>query len=278
MQPTTSIPAGTAWISRRSAVALHCWKRSYRDPQPLQIFEQGLGTDKACRSKSLQRVDAAPGSRERVRDDTSRCARTSQSQHPFYSRERFAHPILLALPAVSAVRDTIFCILGAPAARQVRSWMTKGGSICKSNTKLSTPTGFEKVKKTEDEVEKLTRAMKRSESLAILRNHIKYFRIDIAYKMQFSSWEALAGKLHHERRKPNKPTHALLETTLNTNHLSMKIWNEVKEVADAGIKEFHKGKDMDAKNVMELLNGKLLPDDLKHTKGSLERMLQFVEE
>ena len=135
-----------------------------------------------------------------------------------------------------------------------------------------------KSKKTEDEVEKLTKAMKRSESLAILRDHIKYFRIDIAYKMQFPSWQALADKLHHEHRKPSKPTHALLETTLNTNHLSMKIWNEVKEVADAGIKEFHKGKDMDAKNVMELLNGKLLPDDLKHTKGSLERMLQFVEE
>lgn len=120
--------------------------------------------------------------------------------------------------------------------------------------------------------------MKRSESLAILRDHIKYFRIDVAYKMQFSSWEALADKLHHEHKKPSKPTHALLETTLNTNHLSMKIWHDVKEVADAGNKRVSQRQRYGAKDVMELLNGKLLPDDLKHTKGSLKRMLQFVEE
>ena len=135
-----------------------------------------------------------------------------------------------------------------------------------------------KSNKAEDEVEKLTQASKRSESLAILRDHINYFRIDIAYKMHFSGWEALADKLHYERKKPSKPTHALLETTLRTNHLSMKVWNEVKEVADAGVKEFHKGNDSDAQDVMQLLNGKLLPDDLVHTKDSLEQMLQYVED
>ncbi len=135
-----------------------------------------------------------------------------------------------------------------------------------------------KSNKAEDEVEKLTKALKQSESLAILRNHIKYFRIDIAYKMQFSGWEALADKLHYERKKPSKPTHALLETTLKTNHLSMKVWNEVREVADAGNIEFHKGNDLDAKDVMQLLNGDLLPDDLVHTKDSLEQMLQYVED
>ena len=125
-----------------------------------------------------------------------------------------------------------------------------------------------KSNKAEDEVEKLTKALKRSESLAILRDHIEYFRIDIAYKMQFSGWEALADKLHYERTKPSKPTHALLKTTLKTNHLSMKVWNEVREVADAGNIEFHKGNDLDAKDVMQLLNGDLLPDDLVHTKDS----------
>lgn len=69
----------------------------------------------------------------------------------------------------------------------------------------------------------LTKALKRSESLAILHDHIKYFRIDIAYKMQLSSWEATADKLHYERKKPSKPTHALLETTLKTNRLSVKV-------------------------------------------------------
>lgn len=135
-----------------------------------------------------------------------------------------------------------------------------------------------KSNKAEDEVEKLTKALKRSESLAILRDHIKYFRIDIAYKMQFCGWEALADKLHYERKKPSKPTHALLETTLKTIHLSMKVWDEVKEVADAGIKEVHEGHDLDAKDVMQLLNVKLLPDDLVHTKDSLEQMLQYVQD
>ena len=135
-----------------------------------------------------------------------------------------------------------------------------------------------KSKKAEEEVEKLIRELKRSESLAILCDHIKSFRIDIAYKMQLSSWEALADKLHYERKKPSKPTHALLESTLKTNHLSMKVCNEVREVADPGIREFHKGKDMDTKDVMPLLSGDLLPDDLVHTKDSLEQMLQYVEE
>lgn len=134
-----------------------------------------------------------------------------------------------------------------------------------------------KSNKAEDEVEKLSKALKRSESLSILRDHIKDFRIDIAYKMQFPSWQALADRLHYERKKPSKPTHALLETTLKTNHLSMKVWNEVREVADAGIRKFHKGNDLDAKDVMQLLNGNLLPDDLVHTKDSLEQMLQYVE-
>ena len=134
-----------------------------------------------------------------------------------------------------------------------------------------------KSNKAEDEVEKLSKASKRSESLAVLRNHIKDFRIDIAYKMQFPAWEALADRLHYERKKPSKQAHALLETALKTNHLSMKVWNEVREVADAGIREFHKGDDLDAKGVMQLLNGNLLPRDLVHTKDSLEQMLQYVE-
>lgn len=127
-------------------------------------------------------------------------------------------------------------------------------------------------------MKKLTKALKRSESLAILRDHIKDFRIDIAYKMQFCSWAALADKLHHEHKKRSRPTHVLLETTLKNNHLSMKVWNEVREVADAGIKEFYQGNDLDAEDVMQLLNNKLLPDDLVHTKASLEQMLQCVAE
>lgn len=135
-----------------------------------------------------------------------------------------------------------------------------------------------KSKNAKDEVEKLTKALKRSRSLAVVHEHIKYFRIDIAYKMHFSSWEALADKLHYERKKASKQIHALLETTLNNNHLSMKVWNEVNEVAEAGINEFHQGNDLDAKDVMQLLNGELLPDDLVHTKDSLEQMLLYVDE
>ena len=47
--------------------------------------------------------------------------------------------------------------------------------------------------------------------------------------MQFCSWEALADKLHFERKKASRPSHVLLETALN-NHLSMKVCNEIKEV------------------------------------------------
>lgn len=128
-----------------------------------------------------------------------------------------------------------------------------------------------------EEVEKLTKALGRSKSLAILLDHIKDFCIDIAYKMQFSSWAALADKLHYERKKTTRPTHVLLEKTLKINHLSMEVWNEVMEVADAGINEFHQGGDLDAKLVLQLLHDKMLPKDLLHTKASLQHMLQYVD-
>ncbi|KAL3154126.1 hypothetical protein ABBQ32_013655 [Trebouxia sp. C0010 RCD-2024] len=88
-----------------------------------------------------------------------------------------------------------------------------------------------------DELEKLTEASERSKSLAFLRDHVRDFRIDTAYKMQFCSWAALADELHFERKKASRPTHVLLETTLTNNHVSMKVWNEVREVADADITE-----------------------------------------
>ena len=128
--------------------------------------------------------------------------------------------------------------------------------------------------KAEREVEKLIKALKRSESLAILHDHIKDFRIDIAYKMRFCSWAAVADKLHYERKNTSRPTHVLLETTLKNNHLSMKVRIEVREVADVGNK---KGREMDAKLVMQLTD-KLLPDDLVHTKASLKQMPQYVNE
>ena len=40
----------------------------------------------------------------------------NRSQHSFRSRKRFAHPLLLVLPAISAVRDNILCIIGERAA------------------------------------------------------------------------------------------------------------------------------------------------------------------
>ena len=128
-----------------------------------------------------------------------------------------------------------------------------------------------------EEVAKLTKALDQSKGLAILRDHIKDFSIDIAYKMQFPSWGALADKLHYERKKAAKPTHVLLSSTLKNIHLSMKVWNEVREVADAGVQAFHQGANLDAKLVLQLLHGKVLPDHLLHTKASLQHMLQYVD-
>ena len=50
----------------------------------------------------------------------------------------------------------------------------------------------DEVQKLTKEVEKLTKTLERNEKLAVLRNHIKLFRIDIAYKMHFGSWDSLA--------------------------------------------------------------------------------------
>ena len=123
---------------------------------------------------------------------------------------------------------------GVPAEKEVEVY---GEVIAAGDTLLAAYTAafnvaeeaLRKSNKAENEVEKLTKALKQSESLAILRDHIRDFRIDIAYKMQFCSWEASADKLHFERKKASRPPHMLLKTTLNI-HLSMKVWNEIKEV------------------------------------------------
>lgn len=69
----------------------------------------------------------------------------------------------------------------------------------------------------------------------------------------------------------------LLETTLESNHLSTKVWDEVREVADTGIKENPQGNNLDAKLVMQLLHDDLLPEDLIHTKASLKHRLQYID-
>ena len=96
--------------------------------------------------------------------------------------------------------------------------------------------------------------------------------------MGFSSRGQLADRLHFEQRKGHKPTHVQLEVVLKQLNLSMRVWNEVKEVADSGIAALHQGKDLDAKLVLKLIRDGLLPQDLAHTRVSLEHMLKYVDE
>ncbi|KAL0039249.1 hypothetical protein WJX77_012698 [Trebouxia sp. C0004] len=160
---------------------------------------------------------------------------------------------LLVLPSIRVwMTKRLLSSFGVPTEKAVEVY---GDIVAPGDTLLAAYTAaidvaeetLTKSNKTEDEVKKLTKALKRSESLAILRDHIKDFRIDIAYNMQFCSWAALEDKLHHERKKRS-------------------------------LKEFHQGNDLGAEDVMQLLNNKSLPDDLVHTKASLEQMLQYVAE
>lgn len=96
--------------------------------------------------------------------------------------------------------------------------------------------------------------------------------------MGFKSWGDLADRLQFERKKRQMPTCVELDNALKQSNLNMQVWNEVREVADSGIALFRQGKDLDAKLVLQLVRDGLLPRDLVHTRGSLERMLQFVDE
>lgn len=52
---------------------------------------------------------------------------------------------------------------------------------------------------------------------------------------------------------------------------------EAKQWSGSG-ENFRQGKDVDAKLVLKLIGNSLLPQDLEHTKASLEGMLRFVDE
>ena len=90
----------------------------------------------------------------------------------------------------------------------------------------------------------------------------------------------MADRLRFERKKKQKPTYMKLENALKKVNLSMQVWNEVREVADAaGTAAFHLGKNLDAEDVLQRIRGDLLlPEELVHTRASLERMLKFVDE
>lgn len=112
-----------------------------------------------------------------------------------------------------------------------------------------------------------------------MRDPIEDFQIIVAYEMEFDSWGQLADRLQFERKKKQKPTYMKLENALKKVNLSMQVWNEAREVADAGTAAFHLGKNLDAEDVLQRIRGDLLlPEDLVHTRASLERMLKFVDE
>lgn len=102
-------------------------------------------------------------------------------------------------------------------------------------------------KKAEEEVQAMTKSFQQSEGLANLQDHFKRFRIEMAYIPGFSSQGALPDRLQFERKKIQKPTHMELEAVLRIQRsgLSMQLWNEVSERADAVVLELYQCEDKD---------------------------------
>lgn len=125
-------------------------------------------------------------------------------------------------------------------------------------------------------VEDLRQSVEQPQSLAILGHAIHYFRIDVAYSLGFSDWHALSDRLFYERRMRDYPTHAELEVVLTDKNLSMKVWNDVTLITEAGCVKATHGPDLDPMLLFQLVDEGLLTDDLSHTKDSMKRMLQYV--
>ncbi|KAK9838062.1 hypothetical protein WJX74_010918 [Apatococcus lobatus] len=112
--------------------------------------------------------------------------------------------------------------------------------------------------------------LQHSEFLPVFRDPIGRFRAFIARDMGYNSWPSLADGLMMEEDRQQRPVLQALQEVLEANSLDIKVWDDLKLVAAAGIGSFQQGKHINSLQALHIVRNHDIPKCLQHTKGSLD--------
>lgn len=114
-------------------------------------------------------------------------------------------------------------------------------------------------------------------ALAIFTDPIEVFRDFVAEKTGRASWQRLAKDLYLERYTESKPARAEVASALSCMGLDLSVWDGIRQVADAAIKELHQGKDMHPKLLRSMVSKGALPKDLWSCNVAMTCMLDWLD-
>lgn len=123
----------------------------------------------------------------------------------------------------------------------------------------------------------LEKEQARLQALAIFTEPIEVFRDFVAEKTGHASWQRLARDLYLERYKDSKPAQAEVASALSCMGLDLSVWDGIRQVDDAAIKEFHQGKDMHPQLLRSMVSKGALPKDLWSCNAAMTYMLDQLD-
>lgn len=123
----------------------------------------------------------------------------------------------------------------------------------------------------------LKKEQPRLQALAVFRDPIEVFRDLIAGKTGRACWQRLARDLYQEHYNESNPARAEVAVALTHLGLDLSVWDGVRQVADAAVKEFHQGKDMHPKLLRIMVSKGALPEDLHSCNAAMTQMLDWLD-
>jgi len=125
-------------------------------------------------------------------------------------------------------------------------------------------------------IDDLEKEQARLKALAVFRDPIETFRESVAEEAGRASWQKLAKELYLERFRERKIVRAEIADALDRMGMNVSVWDDVRLVADAAIKEFHHGKNMHPRLLKSMVSRGALPKDLWSCNASMTSMLDWL--
>ncbi|KAL3163401.1 hypothetical protein ABBQ32_009783 [Trebouxia sp. C0010 RCD-2024] len=125
-------------------------------------------------------------------------------------------------------------------------------------------------------IDSLEKECARMKALAVFRDPIGVFRESVAEETPWLTWQKLAKALYLESHKDTQPVRAEVKAALQQMGLSISVWDDVRQVADAANKEFHQGKNFHPKVLKTMIKMGALPEDLQGCNASMTSMLDWL--
>jgi len=130
----------------------------------------------------------------------------------------------------------------------------------------------------DDMIRTLEKEQARLKALAVFTDPIEVFQEFVAEGMGRASWKKVSSELYIESFKPpkNQLVRQDMAKTLTTMNLDIHVWDDVRQVADAAVIEFHPGNKIHPMLLEAYVSQGALPDDLRQFDASTSAMLGWL--